>query len=300
VKSYRIKDGGQLLIEDVPQVAPGPDDVAIKIKAASVNYRDLLVIGDPAAVGRVPLSDGAGEIVAIGKNVGRWRVGDRVAAQFFRDWRNGRFKSAYRPSALGGSVTDGVLAEQLVLPAESIVRVPGYLSLEEAATLPCAAVTAWAGLVERGGLAPHDTLLVQGTGGVALFALQIAKAIGARVIVTSSSDAKLARARELGADFAINYRTTPEWDVAARELTNGEGASHVLELGGPDTYQRSLAAVGDAGKIVQVGVLTGFGPKPDLLGLQVKNADIIGVSVGSGAHFEAHSVLFWLSTRSSR
>jgi NADPH:quinone reductase-like Zn-dependent oxidoreductase len=182
---------------------------------------------------------------------------------------------------------DGMLAEYVVLPATALVSVPAHLSSVEAATLPCAGVTAWHGLIARGGMGKGDTLLVQGTGGVALFGLQFAAALGARAIVISSSDEKLARAKALGGSILINYRDTPDWDVALMKATDGEGASHILELGGPGTYDRSLRSVASGGKIVQIGVLTGFGPKPDLARLQWENADIIGVTVGSVEHFAA-------------
>ena len=178
-------------------------------------------------------------------------------------------------SALGGSTADGMLAEYVVLPEGALVAVPAHLSSVEAATLPCAAVTAWHGLVTRGGMRSGDTLLVQGTGGVALFGLQFARAVGARAIVLSSSDEKLEHAKALGGSILINYRETREWDVA------------ILELGGSGTYDRSVRSVASGGKIVQIGVLTGFGPKPDLARLQMENADIIGVTVGSVEHFTA-------------
>jgi NADPH:quinone reductase-like Zn-dependent oxidoreductase len=281
--------GTELVLGDVKKPQPGPRDVLVRVKAASLNYRDLLI--QSAATqggleGRVPLSDGAGIIEEIGAEVSRWRVGDRVAGLFFRDWMTCPFKAGYMPSALGGSTTGGVLAEFVVLPEHAVVAVPSHLSSIEAATLPCAGVTAWHGLVARGGLAANDTLLVQGTGGVALFGLQFASALGARTIVVSSSDGKLARARKLGAAILINYRARPDWDAAVMEQTGGEGATHILELGGPDTYDRSVNTVAACGKIIQIGVLTDFGPKPDLARLQTQNADIHGVTVGSGAHFQ--------------
>jgi NADPH:quinone reductase-like Zn-dependent oxidoreductase len=190
-------------------------------------------------------------------------------------------------SALGGTATDGVLAETIISPEHSLVAIPAHLSSEQAATLPCAAVTAWHALVPRAGLKAGDTLLVQGTGGVALFGLQFGVALGARVIVISSSDEKLARAKALGAAALINYRSTPAWDQAVIAETDGRGATCVLELGGPDTYDRSLRAVAAGGKIAQIGVLTGFGPQPNLGRLQALNADILGITVGSVAHFEA-------------
>jgi NADPH:quinone reductase-like Zn-dependent oxidoreductase len=281
---------GALAMTDVDTPQPGLGEVRVRIEAASVNYRDLLVLarsGQGGLDGRVPLSDGAGVVDEVGPNVKRWRAGDRVAASFFRDWIGGPFRAAYMPSALGGSTTDGVLAEYVVLPEASVVRIPEHLSAEEAASLPCAAVTAWHGLVARGGMTAGDTLLVQGTGGVALFGLQFAVALGARVILLSSSNEKLEKARALGASVLINYHETPEWDAAVMDATGGYGASHILELGGPATYDRSVRAVASSGKIVQIGVLSGFAPTPNLARLQTENADIIGVTVGSVEHFEA-------------
>ena len=192
---------------DGEEPEPGRGEVRVRIEAASLNFRDLLVLDGAvqgAYDGRIPLSDGAGVIDAIGPGVGRWRVGDRVVAAFFRDWIQGPFKSRYLASALGGSLTDGVLAEKILLPEQSLLAIPAGLSAEQAATLPCAAVTAWQALFARGGLQAGDSLLVQGTGGVALFGLQFAVAAGARVIVISSSDQKLERARDLGAQVLIN------------------------------------------------------------------------------------------------
>lgn len=293
MKQYHLQhDSGtaSIHVADVALPEPGSGEVRIRVEAASLNYRDLLIL-DAATKGgldgRIPLSDGAGIVDAIGDAVQDLQVGDRVAASFFRDWRDGPFRTRYMPSALGGSETDGMLAEYVVLPPAALVRTPAHLSSVEAACLPCAAVTAWHGLMVRAGLRAGDTLLIQGTGGVGLFGLQLAQAIGAQTILLSSSDEKLARASELGADLGINYRTTPEWDVAVLAATNGEGASHVLELCGPDTYERSIRSVAAGGHIVQIGVLTGFGPKPDLAQLQWRNADIHGVTVGSVAHFQA-------------
>jgi NADPH:quinone reductase-like Zn-dependent oxidoreductase len=293
MKAYHLNShagAGRLARADVSKPDPASGEVRIRVEAASLNYRDLITLdraGQNELNGRVPLSDGAGVVDAIGSNVVQWRPGDRVAASFFRDWITGPFRSSYVSSSLGGNTTDGMLAEYVVLPANALVPVPPHLSSVEAATLPCAGVTAFHGLVARGGMGKGDTLLVQGTGGVALFGLQFAAALGARAIVISSSDEKLARAKALGGSILINYRATPDWDVALMKATHGEGASHILELGGPGTYDRSLRSVAAGGKIVQVGVLTGFGPKPDLSRLQWENADIIGVTVGSLEHFTA-------------
>ncbi len=190
--------------------------------------------------GRVPVSDGAGRVDALGENVTTWQIGDCVAISFFEDWISGPFRSRYMASAHGGRTTDGVLADYVVVPSAALVEASRHISPEQTATLPCAAVTAWHGLVARGGLRAGDTLLIQGTGGVAVFGLQFAVALGARAIVLSSSDAKLAQARDMGASHLINYRITPDWDSAVRERTGSEGANHILELGGPQTYTRSL------------------------------------------------------------
>ncbi|HLJ65709.1 MAG TPA: NAD(P)-dependent alcohol dehydrogenase [Stellaceae bacterium] len=293
MRAYKLtRDGDRIrpILTDTPLAPPGPGEVRVRLEAASLNYRDLIVLdgaGSSGAAGRIPLSDAAGRVEALGAQVTRWRPGDRVAASFFRDWIKGPFQAEYLKSALGGSVTDGVLTESIILPEAALVAVPGYLSMIEAATLPCAAVTAWQALITRGGLAAGGTLLVQGTGGVALFALQFARSMGARAIVLSSSDAKLDRAREMGASILINYRRVPEWDKAVLEATEGKGVDCVLELGGPDTYDRSVRVVAAGGKIAQIGVLTGFGPQPNLGRLQSMNADILGITVGSVAHFEA-------------
>jgi NADPH:quinone reductase-like Zn-dependent oxidoreductase len=291
MKLYRLRtQAGRArpVLEEASIPEPGPGEIRIRVAAASLNYRDLLILdgaADGSLDGRIPLSDAAGSIDTIGPGVTGWTQGDRVAASFFRGWISGPFKANYMPTALGGQATDGVLADFVTLPAASLVAVPDHLSFVEAATLPCAAVTVWHGLVARAGLKAGDTLLVQGTGGVALFGLQFAVALGARVIVLSSSEAKLDRASALGATGLVNYHRTPDWHEAVLALTGGQGASHILELGGRETYERSLKAVAAGGKIVQIGVLTGFGPTPNLARLQTVNADIIGVTVGSTAHF---------------
>lgn len=269
--------------------ALGPLDVRVAINAASLNYRDLLVAKDhrgAAATGLIPLSDGAGEVVEVGSAVTDWKAGDRVMPAFFQTWQDGPFTPACFSGALGGAI-DGVLADQITVPESGLVRIPDHLSFAQAATLPCAAVTAWGALFERGRpLKEGDILLVQGTGGVALFGLQFAKAVGARVVVLSSSDDKLARAKTLGADFSINYRTTPEWASAVRDATGGHGADHILELGGPETFAQSIAAVAANGSIAQIGVLTGYGAAPNLNGLFSANATINGIMVGPRVFLE--------------
>lgn len=292
-RAYRLNpiDGGHRL-QRVEDEAPrlGPREVLVKIEAASLNYRDLLVLRGqlgPVRKGLIPLSDGAGQVVATGAEVKLWRVGDRVAPIFYRDWVGGPYREAYGPAALGGGETDGVLADLIAVPEASLVRIPNGWSFEEGATLPCAALTAWQALAVRGRLAAGDTLLVQGTGGVALFGLQIASALGARTIVLSSSDEKRERATKLGAFATVNYRTTPDWDVEVRRLTDGLGVSHILELGGPDTFDRSLRALAAWGHIAQIGVFTGFGPRSNLIRLQQINGTIDGINVGSAEQFAA-------------
>ena len=260
----------------------------MRMMNASLNYRDLLCRSDVRGTrpGLVPLSDGAGEVLEVGKNVTRWRPGDRVSPAFFPKWRTGPFRPEHLAEALGGANTDGVLQAEFVAPEDALVRIADHLSFEQAATLPCAGVTAWHALFDRDQVGPGHTILVQGTGGVSILALQLASAAGARVIVTSSSDAKLAKAKAMGAWAGVNYKTTPDWDQAVLDLTQGQGANNILELGGPDTYGRSINCLAFGGAISQIGVLTGFGAKPDITPLQFKNARIEGICVGSVAHFE--------------
>ena len=290
-RSYHLSRSGPSLSlvryeSDAP--TPGHQQVLLRISATSLNYRDLLTFEDAQSnrEGLIPLSDGAGTVVAVGASVARWKVGDRVSPNFFPSWHSGAFSSDYRGTALGGGQTDGVLSDLILADAASLVEVPPHLTLAEAGTLPCAGVTAWHALFERGALQSGETVLVQGTGGVALFGLQLAAAHGAKVIVTSSSDAKLERARALGAWQTINYRAQPDWEKAALEFTGGRGVDHILELGGPETYDRSIAAIAPGGRIAQIGVLTGFTSQPNILPLQFKNASIHGISVGSVEHFE--------------
>lgn len=270
--------------------APGAGEVVVRLRAASLNYRDLLVRSGKSASGGggpvVPLSDGAGEIAATGAGVAEWTAGDRVALTFFRDWIEGPFDMAHHGAARGGSC-DGVLAESVVAPAHSLVRIPAALSFEEAATLPCAALTAWHALMERGRpLAAGETVLCLGTGGVSIFALQFAKAAGARVIVTSRSDEKLARARELGADEVVNYAAIPDWDREVWRLTGKRGADRVIEVGGPGTIERSLNSVAAGGVVSLIGVLTGFDPaQAGLFTLVKKNAALHGIYVGHRGMF---------------
>jgi NADPH:quinone reductase-like Zn-dependent oxidoreductase len=299
MRAYRLvrQEAGnrpKLTFSDLPD--PGPGEVRIRVEAVSLNYRDLIVCSNPASEGRIPVSDGAGWIDSIGDGVDGWRTGDRVAVSFFRDWIAGPFKVQYLASAFGGVATEGLLSEYVVVPANSLVRVPECFNSIEAAALPCAAVTAWQALFVRSSLSQTDSVLIQGTGGVAIFSLQFASAVGARTIVLSSSDEKLDRAKMLGASEVINYRRAPDWDAQILEITEGEGVTRVLELGGPATYDKSLKVVAPGGKIAQIGVLTGFGPQPNLARLQSVNADILGITVGSTEHLR--SMIAFMNERS--
>ncbi len=270
---------------------PGATEVVVRLEAASLNYRDILVRSGQSASGGsdpvVPLSDGAGVISALGGDVTGWEIGDRVALTFFRDWEDGPFRMSYHQAARGGSC-DGVLSEWVVAPSHSIVRIPPSYTTTEGATLPCAAVTAWHALMERGRpVGPGDTVLCLGTGGVSIFALQIALATGASVIVTSSSAAKLERVRCMGASHTINYLEQPDWGKAIQGLTDGHGVSHVVEVGGAGTIGQSMTAVGAGGSIALIGVLTGFAPpQVSLFPLVTKNVDLHGIYVGNKAMFE--------------
>lgn len=264
---------------------PGPDEILIKVRACSINYRDQaiplgLYMGGPVDRDIVPLSDGVGEVEAVGSNVSRFKPGDRVAGIFFQNWFDGPPNPAAGP-ALGASPAKGMLAEYVTLPEDGVVALAKSLSYEEAATLPCAGITAWNALME--GPSPvkaGDHVLVLGTGGVSLLALQIAKAAGARVIATSSSDDKLARATALGADATINYQQTAEWGAEAARLSGKTGVEHVVEVVGVGTLAQSIAAVGFGGEIALIGVLTQQGDTSPL-GLMFKGASMRGIFVGS-------------------
>ncbi|HEY4011495.1 MAG TPA: NAD(P)-dependent alcohol dehydrogenase, partial [Acidobacteriaceae bacterium] len=237
---------GNLQLEPAALPTLGPTDVHVRFHAASLNYRDLMVVlghyNPKMQLPRILGSDAAGEVVAIGSAVTLFQPGDHVCSLFFQDWLDGDIQPLTGKSALGGAI-DGVLATERILPEIGLVHAPAHLSFEEAATLPCAALTAWNALVEQGHLRAGQTVLAQGTGGVSLFAVEIAKLHGATVILTSSSDEKLDRGRRLGADHAINYRSTPDWDKAVKDLTAGNGVDHVVEVGGQGTIAKSLSAV---------------------------------------------------------
>ncbi len=274
---------------EVPKPTPGPGQLLIRIRAASLNYRDLMTVkgsyGGPARIGLVPLSDGAGEVEAVGPGTTLFKGGERVCPIFCQSWLGGDLTETNTAAALGGTL-DGVLSEYVVLHETGVVAVPEHLSFEEAATLPCAAVTAWNSLQHVGAVTAGDCVLVQGTGGVSVFALQFAKTMGARVIGTSSSDEKLTRARHLGLDEAINYRTRPEWQDVVLGLTGGRGVDHVVEVGGAGTLARSIQAARMGGTIGIIGVLTGRS-EIDPTAILRRRVGLRGVYVGSREMFEA-------------
>jgi NADPH:quinone reductase-like Zn-dependent oxidoreductase len=282
-----------LALEPAPLPALGPTDVHVRLHAASLNYRDLMVVlgqyNPKMQLPRILGSDAAGEVVAVGASVTRFKPGDRICTLFFQDWLDGEIQPLTGKSALGGAI-DGVFATERVLPESGLIHAPAHLSFEEAATLPCAALTAWNALVEQGHLRAGQTVLVQGTGGVSLFALQIAKMHGATIILTSSSDEKLDRGRRLGAAHAINYRSTPDWDKSAKDLTHNNGVDHVVEVGGQGTIIKSLNSVRPAGHVHVIGVLSGTGPDAgsgiDVRSILTKSIHINGIYVGSRAMFE--------------
>lgn len=274
-----------------PDPQPGPGEVLLRMRAASLNFRDLVVPdrGYGQYTGELPLipiSDGVGEVVAAGAGVTRVAPGDRVCPMFMQHWIGGPPALDRLTGSLGGPI-DGVMADYMVLPESGVAKVPDHLSDVQAATLPCAALTAWSALMTEGRLQAGERVLVQGTGGVALFALQFAKLAGAHVTVISSSDDKLARAMALGADAGLNYRTTPEWARATRAITAGAGFDHILELGGERTLPQSLRCIRPGGTISMIGVLSG-GTMSASLGLVVtRQVRLQGITVGSRDGFEA-------------
>jgi NADPH:quinone reductase-like Zn-dependent oxidoreductase len=269
---------------DLPQ--PQPHDVVVRIRAVSLNYRDLMLVKglyDPnVEKPRIPCSDGAGEVVAVGSAVTGFVPGDRVVASFFLDWLQGPPTVDAARSALGGAV-DGTLTTHQVFPEHALVKIPERFTWQEAATFPCAGVTAWHALVSTANIGMDDTVLLLGTGGVSIFGLQIAKLRGARAIVTSSSDEKLQRTRDMGADDTVNYRQVPEWDKKVRELTGKKGATHVLEVGGAGTLPLSLRSAAIGAQVSVIGVLTGLEQPLNIGQILMKTLRVQGIYVGSRA-----------------
>ena len=278
-----------LTVTQRPQPTPEPYEIRINFRAFSLNYRDLLVVRGVGrwrpSLPRIPVSDGVGIVDAIGSEVSTVKIGDRVAPIFYPHWLDGDVSEEKVSVALGGAAADGVLAEQAVVNERSVVVVPEHLSDEEAATLPCAGVTAWNAVVVDERVRPGDTVVVLGTGGVSMFALQFARFLGARVIVTSSSDQKLARVKELGADVGINYRSVPNWPDAVKELTHGHGADHVVDTVGG--LKEAIAAVRVGGSVAFVGLLTGMTAEVDLIAFMGKSARVRAIDVGSREMFVA-------------
>ncbi len=292
MKVFEIRNGfgfENLVAAERPRPEPGHGEVLLEMKAASLNFRDILTVKgryyprQPLPL--IPCSDGVGEVTAVGEGVGRVQPGDRVATLFCQRWRSGAPDKTKLRSTLGGPL-DGTLAQYMVLSEDGVVKVPEHLSDVEAATLPCAALTAWSALVTLGNVGAGDTVLVQGTGGVSLFALLFARALGARVIVTSSSDTKLETARKLGSWREINYLENPAWGKAVKELTGGIGVDHVVEVGGAGTLQQSLKAIRVGGQISLIGVLAGNSIELNILPILMYNVRIQGILVGSREGFE--------------
>ncbi len=293
MRAYEIQSFGfdGLKLVEKPDPAPGHGQVLLKMRAWSLNFRDLMVArghyNPKLKMPAVPLSDGVGEVVALGEGVSRVKVGDRVCGAFMPKWIAGEITEDKARSALGGGGPTGMLAELVTISEEGVVHVPEHLSDEEAATLPCAAVTAWHALVGEGSLKAGDTVLAQGTGGVSIFALQIAHMHGARVIITSSRDEKLARAIKLGVSDGINYQTTPKWEDRVRELTGGVGVDYVVEVGGAGTLAQSMKVIKPGGQISLIGVLTGGAGQVNPLPILMRNIRVQGIFVGSREMFEA-------------
>ncbi len=296
MRAYEITEFGidKLAVKEREIPVPAAGEVLVKFHAASLNFRDVMVVSGTynprMKLPAVPFSDGAGEIVAVGEGVTKWEVGDRVLPIVIQGWLDGEPSADKAKTAIGAGGFNGVLREYGAFSEESVVAIPEHLSYEEAATLPCAAVTAWNALVVSGKMKASDTVLTLGTGGVSVFAVQIAKHFGARVISTSSSDEKLERIRNLGADETINYKTREDWDKAVLELTDGRGVDHVVEVGGTGTLTRSVRAVRVGGHIALIGALDmagDFNPIPVFM----KGIRVQGIFVGSREMFEGLNLM---------
>jgi NADPH:quinone reductase-like Zn-dependent oxidoreductase len=296
MKAYEINEFGidSLTLAERDEPTPQANEVKVKFHAVSLNYRDLMMVkggyNPKLKKPLVPFSDGAGEVVEIGEAVTKFKVGDRVTPIFMQGWHDGAIDAAKSKTALGGNL-DGCLREFGTFDERGLVCIPEHFSYEEAATLPCAAVTAYHALYESCGIKPDDTILLQGTGGVSIFALQLASVLGCRIIITSSSNEKLERAKELGATDFINYKTTEDWDQKVLELTEKRGVDTVVEVGGAGTMQRSVNAVKTGGNIAVIGVLSGkgdFNPTSILM----KSVRMQGIYVGSRQMFEDMNRVF--------
>jgi NADPH:quinone reductase-like Zn-dependent oxidoreductase len=291
MQTYRFDAFGleHLKLVDARPQTPGPGEIALDVKAFSLNYRDLLVVkglyNPKLKLPATPVSDGAGVVSAVGERVTRVQVGDRVMSHFVAGWIDGPFRQEYTATTLG-TPGAGLAAQRAILPAEAVVPVPAGYDFEQAATLPIAALTAWSALVTVGNIRPGQTVLTLGTGGVSIFALQLARAFGARVIITSSSDDKLARARQLGAYGTINYRQQPNWEQAVLELTGGEGVDLTVETAGPGTLDQSLRATRAGGTVALLGALTGRQGMVTTGLILMKRLRLVGIMVDSRTAFE--------------
>ena len=294
IRQYHFAEadsGYRLVMKEVPRPVAGDNEVLVRVHATSLNRRDLNMLqndygDDYSYAGTIPLSDGAGEVIAVGKDVTRFEVGDRVAGIFFEKWIDGAPDEEAIASDRGGNA-GGMLSEIIVTSEESLVTIPDHLSYEEAATLPCAAVTAWVGLFKRGNVQPGQFVLLEGTGGVSVFGLIFADALGAKPIITSSRDEKLERAVEMGAVGTANYRNNPDWQLAVKEASGGHGVDQVLDVGGRDTLAKALEILAYGGHIALIGGLGGYGSDLPTGALMWINATASGVFVGSRADFEA-------------
>jgi NADPH:quinone reductase-like Zn-dependent oxidoreductase len=294
MRAYVLPKGGAgidaLTKTERNEPKPGHRQVLVKVAACSLNFRDLGIVRGtyrvPVPDNIVPLSDGAGEVVAVGSDVRRVKAGDKVAGCFFQRWPGGEAPPDAHATALGGGI-DGMLSEYVVLEEDGVVKLPAHLSLEEGATLPCAAVTVWHAMMEHAKLIAGQCVLLQGTGGVSVFGLQLAHAMGMQSVITSSSDSKLAKAKALGASHTINYKTTPDWEKSAMEFTGGRGVDHVVEVGGQGTLSRSFGALRIGGKISMIGNLSGAATELNPGLIMGRRANIQGISVGSTQMFEA-------------
>lgn len=279
-----------LELRELPVPEPEADEILVKMAAASLNFRDLLVVkgvgGWRPPSPRIPVSDGAGEVVAVGQSVSRFRQGERVNGIFLPQWLDGELTSEKYILPLGGAAADGVLAEYVIFKEEAALKIPGNLSSVEAATLPVAALTAWHAITRRSRVRRGDTVVIQGTGGVSLFATQFVSALGCLPIVTSSSDEKLEKVRALGASFTINYKKFPDWEEQVLELTGGVGADHVIEVVGGENLNRSLKAVKVSGTISFIGLMAGLSAPINTYQFVTRNVRIHGIETGSREMFE--------------
>ncbi len=296
IRQYQFAADGNgtynIELREVPRPVAGANEVLVKVHATSLNRRDIMIVENryrQAAdiSGGVPLSDGAGEVIAIGKDVTRFKVGDRVAGIFFSEWFDGKRTASASASDRGAGNGGGMLAEMIVSNENGLVMIPEHLSYEEAATLPCAGVTAWSGLFKYGNIQPEEYVLLEGTGGVSSFGLLFSKAAGAKPIITSSSNEKLAKAKKLGAVGTVNYRENEDWQLKVRELSGGAGVDQVLEIGGRNTINKALQAMALEGHMAVIGGVTGFATDLPVGNLMGVGATVKGVFVGSRADFEA-------------